>query len=235
MCWSAPVSLAIGAAGLGVAAYGHKKGESKYITLPLAFFSLMELLQFAGYLYIDQCALGANNWLTLISYVHIAFQPIFINMYLMYSLPRRPSKRVRQYIYAACLAVTTLLLIKLVPFAPDTLCKIGQTLCGPQMCTVSGTWHIGWSVPLYNFPIPGDAFIYYALVCMLLPLFYGAWYATALYVLTGPFLAYYLASGNPLEWPAIWCFYSVILIIITMFNHMYRKRHYFRAFFRIHK
>jgi hypothetical protein len=103
------------------------------------------------------------------------------------------------------------------------------------MCTVSGNWHIGWSIPLYNYPLPGDAMVYYGVAVFLLPLFYGAWFAMIVYMLTGPFVAYFLASGNPLEWPAIWCFYSVVLIIFTMFNHMYRKRHYLRVFFGIHK
>ena len=212
MCWTAPVSLALGTAGVATAAYSHKKGESKYFTIPLLYFSLMEFLQFFSYFYVNDCALSVNTTLTFFSWVHMAFQPIFVNMFLFRTVPNFPSPRIRKMIYGACLFFAGLLMIKLIPFYPQSVCTWG-TICGPLWCTVSGNWHIAWSVPWYTFPIPGDAFVYYSLAAFGLPLLYGAWRGALVIVLSGPILAYFLTGGNWQEWPAVWCLYSVAIIL----------------------
>jgi hypothetical protein len=228
MCWSATASIVLGTAGVATAAYAHTSGESKYVTLPLVYFSLMEFLQFFSYATINECALTANSSLTLLSYIHIAFQPLFVNMFLMYSLKkRRPTKRTRALVYTLCFITSGILLIKLIPLDPTSLCALGQTLCGATLCTVSGTWHLAWSVPQYNWPIPFDSMVYYSLAAFVLPLWYGARGGAVRTVLSGPVLAYILTAGNPLEWPAVWCLYSVLLIIMTLlFQHQNAVRSY---------
>ncbi len=216
MCWTQPVSLALGAAGMGAATYTHQKGYSKYVSLPLAYFSLMEFLQFFSYYSINQCALESNSTLTLLSYVHIAFQPIFINMIMMHSVPGGVSARTRRIAYSISIIVAGLLLAKLLPLAPASLCAPGQTLCGPQMCTVSGSWHLAWQIPLYNVPLPGDTMLYYSLAAFVVPLFYGAWASVATIFIFGPVLAYMLTGGSPNEWPAVWCLYSVAFMIVGL-------------------
>ncbi len=224
MCWSAPVSLALGTAGMATAMHARKNGETSDYTLPLAYFSAMEFLQFFSYFYIGECSLSANTWLTTLSYIHIAFQPLFMNIFFMYWLPVRIKERIRYYVYAVCLVLASLTLIKLIPWHPSALCEIGQTLCGPAMCTVPGTWHLAWSVPYYNWPVPFDAITYYMIGTFLIPLLYGAWRSVVTTIVTGPLVAYYLSSGNPQEWPAIWCFYSIILIIGGLVSHVYVKK-----------
>lgn len=214
MCWSATASLALGSAGLGVAGYAATKGESKYFTIPLVYFSLMEFLQYFSYASINQCALESNTWLTLLSYIHIAFQPLFFNMLFMATLP--VEKRTKRIVFAISLVVTALLLFKLVPIVPAALCAAGETLCGPQLCSVSGNWHLAWQVPLYDAPIPGDIFYYYGFAIFIVPLFYGAWIGVALGLTTGPILTYLLTSGNPNEWPAVWCLFSVAYILLGL-------------------
>ncbi len=223
MCWSAPASLALGVAGVGVAAYSHHKGETKFFTIPLLYFSIMEFLQFFSYFYVNECALTANTTLTFLSLAHMAFQPIFVNMLIFRTLPSLPSPRFRRTIYAACLVCTALILAKLVPFAPQSICTFG-TLCGKAWCTVSGNWHIAWSVPQYTYPIPGDSFIYYSIAAFGLPLLYGAWRNVLQIVLLGPVLAYFLSGGNWLEWPAIWCLYSVALLLIALTQRLYLEK-----------
>ena len=224
MCWSASASLAFGTAGVAVAAYTHKKGESKYFTIPLLYFSSMEFLQFFGYLYLDQCGFEGNSIVTYLSYIHIAFQPIFVNMFLFYNLEKIPRLAVRRAVYGVSLFFTALILLKLVPFEPSSLCTAGMSLCGPQLCTQSGNWHLAWSVPTYTDPIPGDPMIYYSAAAFLVPLTYGAWAGVLQTILIGPTLALILSSGNPLEWESIWCFYSVFLIFGVFATRAYKKR-----------
>jgi hypothetical protein len=238
MCWSAPASLILGTTGIATAVYASKKGETSDYTYPLAFFAAMEFLQFFSYFWIGQCSFAANAWLTTISYVHVAFQPLFMNIFFMYWLPHHIRIQVRYYVYGICVVLAGLTIAKLFAFYPDTLCALGQVMCGPQMCTVPGTWHLGWSVPYYNWPVPFDAFVYYAIGTFIVPLFYGAWRSVVTTIVTGPLIAIYLSSGNMQEWPAIWCFYSIILIIGGLFSHVHgthKPAKLYRLLFRIIK
>ena len=213
MCWTAAASLTLGVAGIATAVVLHKKGETSNFTIPLVYFSLMELLQFMSYSSINECALTVNTTLTLLSYIHIAFQPIFVNMFFMGRMAKPPSKRVKWWAYGAAALTTLILLVKLIPFDPSSICTIGQTVCGPQMCTVSGSWHLAWHVPYYNWPIPGDGIIYYFFGAFLVPLIYGAGFNVLLAVLLGPVLAIVLTGGSPTEYPAVWCLISVGILL----------------------
>lgn len=225
MCWTAAASLALGAGGLGTAALLHKNGEKPGFTIPLAYFSVMELLQFMSYMSIDECALTANTTFTILSYLHIAFQPIFVNMFFMNRLPKPLSKRTKWWSYAAASVITLILLVKLIPFAPESICTAGQTVCGTQMCTVSGAWHLAWQIPYYNWPFPGDGILYYFVGAFLVPFLYGARLNVVLGILAGPVLAYLLTSGNPNEWPSVWCLFSVgILLSLVAYKFWGQKK-----------
>ena len=79
MCWGPGVSATI--VGIGVAATGitvRRKAPSAF-SIAIAWFTLMEALQFAGYLVINQCDNPVNQTITLLSMLHIVFQPLFIN------------------------------------------------------------------------------------------------------------------------------------------------------------
>ncbi len=229
MCWSPIVSASLGSAGLLTAAYGVKRDDPKELTTLLVYFSIMEFLQFAGYSYLNQCSSEVNSAITLLSWIHIAFQPVLLNFYLM-STAKPISKAMRAFVYTSSFFISALMLIKIIPFVPQSLCSIGQTLCGPVMCTISGNWHLAWSVPQYSYPLPGDLFIYYSLGAFVLPLFYRAYSGTILLFLMGPCLAFILSGGNPLEWPAVWCFYSVVLIIYTLsVRHSEQGKQLFRV------
>ena len=216
MCWSGGISLAIGSAGIASAAYGEKRGVARSITIPLIYFSLMEFLQFAGYLYVNQCALSGNGLVTQLSYLHIAIQPFFVNMFFLTFVAAQKRKKIAPFVYAGAALSSVLLLIKLVPFDPQHLCTLGQTLCAPNWCTITGNWHIGWNVPLYDWPLPGDGMWYYGFGAFLVPILYGEWRGALTLFLLGPVLAYFLSNGNPHEWPAVWCLYSVLLVLFTL-------------------
>ncbi len=222
MCWSPEASVTLGVAGVATAVCLARKEGTKGLVAPLVYFSLMEFLQFFGYQHIDQCDLPVNQYITMLSYVHIAFQPIFFNMLYIYSRGSRIRAATKRIIYAAATVFSFLMLVKAIPLIPGTMCTIGQTLCGPVWCTVRGTWHIAWSVPLFNSPLPGDLFIYYALAVFVLPLFYGAWRGV-LFALVGPVLAY-ATTQNPQEWPAVWCLFSVALILLGLAGDAMQER-----------
>ena len=225
MCWSGEASGVLAAAGFGTAAYVAWKGESKELWVPLTYFAAMELLQAATYIYIDQCDLPPNQILTLLGYLHIAFQPFFANMVAMYFIPEQVKQRIQVWVYTLCAVSAVAILIKLYPFAWAGKCIIGvEGFCGDQACSVSGDWHIAWQLPLNGLlshdisPFNWFSFNYglhaiaYILAAFLLPVIYGSWRFVGFPYLVGPWISDLLTS-DPNEYCAVWCLFSIALCV----------------------
>lgn len=218
MCWGAEASIAMVAAGAAGTAITYRRGEPTAIWLTLGFFTAMEALQAGGYAVIDQCGTPANRTLTILSYMHIAIQPLFINAFAMAISPAPVSARMRRRVFALAGIASALMVLRLVPLGPVGACAPGEILCGAEWCLRSGQWHIAWEVPLNGLPayfgIPFQ-FPSYVLAVFLLPLFYGAWRFVAFHALAGPLLAI-VSTRDPNEMPAIWCFFSIGILAISL-------------------
>ncbi|WP_343081290.1 DUF5765 domain-containing protein [Ostreiculturibacter nitratireducens] len=229
MCWSATASVAMVGIGAAATVITAQRGEPRAIWMTLGYFTLMEALQAGGYAVVDQCSSPANQSLTLASYVHIAFQPLFINAFAMAVIPRPVSDKARRIIFALAGLASVLLLLRLVPFGWAGSCQPGQPLCGPEFCLIHGNWHIAWEIPLNDMwgqlspafrnimPFPA-----YTLAVFVLPLFYGAWRLVVVHAVLGPLLASVL-TDNPNEMPAIWCLFSIGLVFLGM-SPLVRRR-----------
>ncbi len=224
MCWSGEASTVLAAVGIGTTVYAAYKKEPAPLWIALGYFSLMELLQAFTYSVIDQCNLPSNQIATMFGYLHIAFQPFFINCVSLYFVPDHVRKKVQGWVYAFCFFSVIFMLIQLYPFDWAGTCDPRRPLCGPQMCSVRGNWHIAWLVPtngicnsLVEGPLPlfADGFPTYVIAGFLIPLLYGSWRATAYHYVMGPSLAWML-TDNINEWPAIWCLLSIGLLLIVV-------------------
>lgn len=222
MCWSEGASLAMVGVGAVATVITARRGEPLAIPVTLCFFAVMEGLQAAGYWVIDDCGAPANRSITLLSYIHIALQPIFINAFAMALAGSRISPEKRRLVFALSGLATCFVLLRLVPFEWAGQCRAGDTLCGEALCTFAGNWHLAWSLPLNDMwgalsrllsdslPFPA-----YTLAVFVLPLIYGAWKFVIFHALLGPILAMSL-TDNPNEMPAIWCLFSVGLALLAM-------------------
>ena len=219
MCWSMGASVGMVALGGAATALALKRRDKPAIPATFAYFTLMEGLQALGYAYVDNCSAGPNQVLTLLSYLHITFQPFFINAFAMAILIGTVAARTRMVVYLACFASAATMLLQVYPFDWAGPCTPGSTLCGPSLCLVSGDWHIAWNIP-YNDLVPnieilpglGNPFPTYMITVFLVPLLYGAWRFVVFHALVGPILASLLTT-NPNEMPAIWCLFSVGLVV----------------------
>ncbi|ARE41514.1 hypothetical protein RGUI_3373 [Rhodovulum sp. P5] len=229
MCWSADVSLAM--VGLGAVATGVTlwRGEKAGIWATLGYFTFMEGLQAAGYAVVDDCGNPANTSVTLLSYLHIAFQPFFINAFAMALIPYALPKVVRQAVWAVCAAAAAFMVAQLIPLESLGKCAPGSVLCGERMCTVTGTWHIGWEVPLngltgLGYEVMGRLFQFpsYLIAGFVVPLLYGAWRFVLFHAIAGPGLALMLTS-NANEMPAVWCLFSIGIVLTGMSPLIRRK------------
>lgn len=145
-----------------------------------------------------------------------------INAFAMALLPRPPARAVQAAVYGLCALAAVVMLLQLHPFAWAGQCIPGAILCGERLCTVSGAWHIAWEVP-YNGLLAGVdrttglhwGFHSYMLAVFFLPLVYGAWRFVLFNALAGPILAGQLTS-NPTEVPAVWCLFSIAIVLIAL-------------------
>jgi hypothetical protein len=229
MCWGLSASVAMVGAGSVAAAVTVRRGQPAAIPVTIAYFTLMEALQAAGYLVVDQCANAVNQTIAILSVIHIIFQPFFINAFAMELVPDAVRTRARVAVLAVCGASAAVMLLQLYPFDWAGACRPGSTLCGPMLCTVSGDWHIGWEVPFNGLMVPIEkilgieaAFPTYAIAAFLLPLCYGAWRFAVFHALLGPVLAERL-TNDPREMPAIWCLFSVGIVIVSLSPWLWRR------------
>src|SRR6056297_2785129 len=154
MCWSVAATVAMVAAGSVATGVTARRGEPPAIPLTLAFFTLMEALQLAGYAVLDQCGDPANRAVTQLSYLHIALQPIMINAFAMAIAPVALTPATRRAVYALAAAASLALILRMAPLDGLGPCLPGTALCGEAWCTRAGTWHIAWDMPL-NAGLPG--------------------------------------------------------------------------------
>ena len=220
MCWSLGVTVAMVATGTLATAVTLARRDPLAIPVTLGYFTLMEVIQIAGYRVIDQCGTPANEMATYLAMLHIVFQPLVINAFVMTLVP--PGPRMRVAVFALSGLAALVMLLQLYPFAWAGACLPCSNLCAARLCTVSGDWHLAWDVP-YNGLLNGVdgrlglgfGFPTYMLAVFGLPLLYGAWRFALFHLLAGPILAGRLSS-NPNEVPAIWCLTALAIIIVAL-------------------
>jgi hypothetical protein len=220
MCWSVEASAGMVLVGGVATAATFRRGERTAIWATIAYFTAMEALQVAGYLVIDECGTTSNKSVTLLSYLHIVFQPFFINWFALQLVPQPIQVKIRRWVFALCAASSAVMLLQIVPLPAFGDCVPGTPLCGPAYCTVSGNWHIAWDVPYNGLLAPVDTllradigFPTYMIAAFGLPLLYGAWRFVLVHALAGPILAHML-TDNPNEIPAVWCLFSIAILLI---------------------
>ncbi len=229
MCWSGEASFALAAVGIAATSYAIAKKESPLLWSPLLYFSLMELLQAFTYSVIDQCALPSNQIATLFGYLHIVFQPFFGCLLALYFVPDHVRRFMLPVGMTLCGLSAIVMLIQLYPFDWTDICTPGRLLCGPQMCSVSGTWHIAWLIPVNDIGeeltrqtqgsvwgwFTESGFPTYAIAMFVFPLLVGSWRFTIYQYLMGPVLAR-MTTSNPNEIPAVWCLLSIGFLLLVI-------------------
>ena len=222
MCWGIEVTATMVAAGTAGALVAWWRKEAAAIPLTLAYFALMEALQLGGYLVIDQCGTPSNRAITLLSVLHIAFQPILINAFALAIVRPDMGAFGRRIVLGLATLSSLVMVVQLLPLPALGTCTPGTPLCGAALCTVSGNWHLAWEVPYNGLMVAVDramgsnfGFPPYMLTVFLLPVFYGAWRFALFHLLIGPVLAFSL-TRNPNEAPAVWCLFSILILGIAL-------------------
>ena len=209
--------------------YFRKKSKKNWIKWgALFYFSIMELLQTAIYLVIDVCNPDIsegklNSLLTTIAYIHISFQPFWINLFGL-SFSQRGYKLKKWIKWTSIVMTGVFLLMVSRMFFHNILgtCDIIKTpLCGLDTCSYKGEWHISWRLALNGFdelklnePRITWSWFIYNIPVLFFPFFYGGW-RWSLYVLFfGIFLSMGL-TGNKDEFSSISGLISIPILLAT--------------------
>lgn len=229
MCWSMEATLGMVALGSTATVVTIRRRETPAIPATIAWFTLMEALQIGGIATADRCSLPANQVATLLGYLHIAFQPFFVNAFAMALLRGTVRPAARVAVWIACGASATAMLLTLYPMDWAGRCPPGSGLCGAPLCTVSASWHIGWQLPLNDLFDAAGATRWafgghptYLAAAFLLPLAYGAWRFVLWHWLAGPMLAWSI-TPDMREMPAIWCFFAIGIAVIPLIPWIRRR------------
>jgi hypothetical protein len=215
MCWSGEASLVLATFGIASTSYFAYKGEDKRLWLPLGYFTLMEFLQAYTYTVIDDCENPGNQFATLLGYLHIVFQPFFINLFSLHFVPEEVRKRVEFWVFGTCLVGAFFMIVSIYPFEWAQTCEPGVApFCGKSLCSIHGSWHISWQMPrtivMWLFGTKA-----YTITAFVLPLLYGSWRFTLYHFITGPLLAF-MTTGDLNEWAAVWCLFSIGLLVAVV-------------------
>lgn len=197
-----------------------------HMSMCAGFFFLMEALQVAQYLVIDECAMPINRVLTVLGLLHIAFQPVFSNLVLLRFAPNDRART--ELCYAIRLSVLGGLFLfgrwvfaslASLPF-PDGAAASHEWMVGPRTCSFHGPTHVGWELPMLEVSYWTPSFFVHFFTMfgpmVLLAVSHNlptVGFGTAFMFLTGPVLAAFI-SGDRFEQPAIWCFFSVSQIVV---------------------
>jgi hypothetical protein len=212
MCFSENISLGFAITGIISSYYFYVK-KHYYAAIGILYFSLMELIQYLQYKVINQCDNKTNILLTYIGYLHICFQPLFVNIWL-FSFTKNPNY---DFLYLSLVA-GILLFLRIFWVTDDTLCDTrNEPICGPRTCTFSGEKHLAWNVRLraagQNWLTPSIGLHFFLFVIPALITF--QFKPIMAIILISPYAA--LLTSNIHEQPAIWCYTSIMQLLISFF------------------
>jgi hypothetical protein len=222
MCWSFVASAFFAAFGMIAVVYGAYKNRPMEILTVICYYSIMEILQSITYTVIDECESKMNQILTIVSYMHILFQPFVINTVALHFIPERISKMIRMPVYLLCAMSLTAGILSLYPFdwSNKKLSENSFTniFCGPKLCSEFGRWHLIWNLPLNEEIFPGqDFFIFFCY--FLLPITYGSYRLWGFFIITT--IVPILITENGKEFIAVWCLSSVIITVCLLNRRIY--------------
>jgi hypothetical protein len=212
MCFSQNISLGFAITGIISSYYFYVK-KHYYAAIGIFYFSLMELIQYFQYKVINQCDNKINILLTYIGYLHICFQPVFVNIWL-FSFTKNPNY---DFLYLSLVA-GILLFMRIFWVTDTTLCDTkNEPICGPKTCTFSGERHLAWNVRLraagQNWFTPSIGLHFFLFVIPALITFQFKPIMAVLII--APYAG--MLTSNIHEKPAIWCYTSIMQLLISFY------------------
>jgi hypothetical protein len=194
----------------------------------------MELLQAVQYISIDNNMETLNYLTTIVSYIHICFQPVFLNLF-QEAFSKNKTQIYKQVVYPLCLigGIGMLLRLKSVNNVYDNLYnKIlinyqnSTCLCSNHFDHFESDYtlaflddiskHIGWNISLHKITYLSYGLNIHGFLTFVLPFVIERTITipTSVYIFGISAGIYY--SNNIHVQPAIWCFVHIPLMIVSL-------------------
>lgn len=219
MCFNQPMSGMFSVLAILIAVLTHRATQNNRLTAGVVWFALMEGLQFFQYYWIDDCDSIINKTLTWLGFFHICLQPFFTHLMTSTLVTSDEDKYKYKAVLGLSVAVAVWMLFKsfLAPWATDDITKCPSTewLRGENLCTLSGKYHLAWSVPMHppTYFVPSAATHSFAMFAPFLLFGHKIFIIGAILFFSGPVLASYI-TPSLLEQASIWCFFSIAQILV---------------------
>ena len=230
MCFSQEMSGIFSVIGLAIAWFVWTKLQNVNMTIGVLYFVGMEALQFFQYMWIDQCDSSINQWLTVVGFAHICFQPYFTHL-MNYAMFRNPIKIAQgQLIGRLCLLQAVYMFSRWVFVDMETLelnkpCADQDWINGQRLCTYMGNFHLAWELPLHSVSYfwPSNNIHLFMMFAPFLATFnWKMILPGALLFFSGPYLSGVI-TDNLHEQASIWCFFSICQIFLLVVYSYYNK------------
>ena len=231
MCFSQEMSGAFALLGLFLAYYVYSRTSNYELASGVFYFFLMEFLQFWQYFWIDDCNSKVNQVLTVLGYAHICGQPYFTHV-INCALTKNPNLRNHEYKIVKRMALvggawlfSRYILTHFYGYTadvsgyhPETGGKSTEWLRGEKLCTLSGKFHLAWSVPMtdVSYWTPSAQIHSFLMFAPFFIMKRNMIIQGVFLFAFGPYLATYFTS-NLMEQASIWCFFSIAQIGIMLF------------------
>ena len=197
------------------------------ITVAVVYLALKEMLQLHLYNNIDSCS-ETNKSLTTLSWVHISFQPVFMNLFIsafskhkeLYNMPVALS---------LIFGIANMMRIKEVRGNINYPCKPNDNkqinMCRPQTCSYMGKYHVAYGFELASAdaeaPWTPSIFTFYLL--MFAPAFIlGDWQLASINLSVALASSHFL-SHDAGEAAAVWCLNSFWIGFAALYYVMSRN------------
>ncbi len=235
MCFTYEVSVCLSLYGCAISYYFYYYKSPIFYTV--GYFTLMEILQTIQYYVVadnldsPQCLSFWNKFLTTLGFIHICYQPYFINYHTEINDSNHITKPYFVIIKRFCLVGGTMLLFRhfqrLIFDESYENYIATEWLNGNRLCTYRGNIHFAWSVPMtdVSYYLPSSNIHFFLFFVPQFVIYeHKRWIIKSfLMILTRPIFASYMTS-NLQEIASIWCFVSVLLFTSTFIKDVY-KRH----------
>ena len=221
MCFTKEMSLGFFLLGSGTAFYLKNKNISLY--LPIIYFSFMELLQYIGYITIENKNKTFNKIIATLIYIHIGFQPYFANLWFSNFIPSS-SKKYMPLILNLCIVFGIFWISRL--FFWDTshkyLCDSNnEPGCGKKTEVLKGPMHLLYQakVRATNYLTPS---IFTHFFLWFVPIFFIGIdkFIYSITLICG--LSSWLLASNIHEAASIWCLSFIPILLFSLF-YRYKK------------
>lgn len=219
MCFSEEMSRNLTLLGTLVTYILYRQGKNWTIYMPIFYFTLMEFLQYLSYQALEEKKQN-KKWkklLTIIIFVHIAFQPLITNIWYSNYIPKNMTASMN-LVLKLCVVVAIFMLLRLHEFihvSDKDRCPETETMCAKKTMIQNGSKHIKYLFRMRtpDYMIPSVFILFFFM--FIPPLFLKINPVYYLSIVFGYILSYFIAEKN--EIASIWCTFSVPSMIISLF------------------